>query len=125
MGLPLIFLNRATPLMLLAIGMTLVIATKGIDISVGSVIAISGAVAASLIGGKLEYVDGIKTLSYSCSHARCYIHCTLGYNFIRNVEWTINLESRNSADCCNTDITCCWSGNCPTDYPGANYYDLL
>lgn len=55
-------LNRATPLMLLAIGMTLVIATKGIDISVGSVIAISGAVAASLIGGKLEYVDGVKTL---------------------------------------------------------------
>ncbi len=54
-------LNRATPLMVLSIGMTLVIATKGIDISVGSVIAISGAVAASLIGGKLEYVDGVQT----------------------------------------------------------------
>jgi len=54
-------LNRATPLMVLAVGMTLVFATKGIDISVGSVIAISGAVVASLIGGKLEYVDGIQT----------------------------------------------------------------
>ncbi|VBB08116.1 abc transporter permease [Lucifera butyrica] len=53
-------LNRAAPLMLLAIGMTLVIATKGIDISVGSLIAISGAVAASLIGGKLVYVDGVQ-----------------------------------------------------------------
>ena len=54
-------LNRATPLMVLAVGMTLVIATKGIDISVGSVIAISGAVVASLIGGKLEYVNGVQT----------------------------------------------------------------
>lgn len=59
-GVTIDILNRATPLMLLAIGMTLVIATKGIDISVGSIIAISGAVAASLIGGKLEYVDGIQ-----------------------------------------------------------------
>lgn len=42
-------LNRAAPTMLLAIGMTLVIATAGIDISVGSVLAIAGAVAAVLI----------------------------------------------------------------------------
>jgi galactofuranose transport system permease protein len=61
-GVTIDILNRAAPLMLLAIGMTLVIATKGIDISVGSVIAISGAVAASLIGGKLEYVGGVQKL---------------------------------------------------------------
>lgn len=42
-------LNRAAPVMLLAIGMTLVIATGGIDLSVGAVIAISGAVAAVLV----------------------------------------------------------------------------
>ncbi len=42
-------LNRAAPVILISIGMTLVIATAGIDISVGSVIAISGAIAASLI----------------------------------------------------------------------------
>jgi galactofuranose transport system permease protein len=41
--------NRAAPVMLCAIGMTLVIATKGIDISVGSVMAISGAIAAVMI----------------------------------------------------------------------------
>ncbi len=41
--------NRGTPTVLLAIGMTLVIATKGIDLSVGAVIAICGAVAAVLI----------------------------------------------------------------------------
>lgn len=42
--------NRASTLMILAIGMTLVIATKGIDISVGSVLAISGAIVAQLLG---------------------------------------------------------------------------
>lgn len=42
--------NRGAPLMLLAIGMTPVIATAGVDLSVGAVIAISAAVAASLIG---------------------------------------------------------------------------
>lgn len=44
-------LNRATPLIIMAIGMTLVIATEGIDISVGAVTAISGAMACRLIAG--------------------------------------------------------------------------
>ncbi|MBB3312135.1 simple sugar transport system permease protein [Rhizobium sp. BK196] len=50
-------LNRGAPVALLAIGMTLVIATKGIDLSVGAVIAICGAVAASSIveGNSLAY----------------------------------------------------------------------
>lgn len=39
-------LNRGAPVALLAIGMTLVIATKGIDLSVGAVMAICGSVAA-------------------------------------------------------------------------------
>jgi galactofuranose transport system permease protein len=43
-------LNRGSTLVILAIGMTLVIATAGIDISVGSVLAISGAVACFSIG---------------------------------------------------------------------------
>ncbi|MBP0598701.1 ABC transporter permease [Herbaspirillum sp. LeCh32-8] len=50
--------NRAAPLMLAALGMTLVIATRGVDISVGAVVAISGAVAAILIGGKMVVIDG-------------------------------------------------------------------
>lgn len=41
--------NRAAPVMLLSLGMTLVIATGGVDLSVGAVMAISGAVAACLI----------------------------------------------------------------------------
>jgi simple sugar transport system permease protein len=46
-------LNRAAPLMIISMGLTLVIATHGIDISVGAVVAISAAVAATLIGGEL------------------------------------------------------------------------
>lgn len=42
-------LNRAAPTMLLALGMTMVIALKGVDLSVGAVMAIAGAVAALLI----------------------------------------------------------------------------
>jgi ribose/xylose/arabinose/galactoside ABC-type transport system permease subunit len=42
-------LNRAAPVALLAIGMSLVIATAGIDLSVGSIMAIAGAVSAYMI----------------------------------------------------------------------------
>jgi ribose/xylose/arabinose/galactoside ABC-type transport system permease subunit len=42
-------LNRAAPVALLAIGMSLVIATAGVDLSVGSIMAIAGAVAAYCI----------------------------------------------------------------------------
>lgn len=50
-------LNRSAPLILISIGMTLVIATQGIDISVGSIIAISAALSATVI------VDGGSVLS--------------------------------------------------------------
>jgi simple sugar transport system permease protein len=43
-------LNNGAPLMVVAVGMTLVIATGGTDLSVGPVIAITGAIATSLIG---------------------------------------------------------------------------
>jgi len=52
-------LNRAAPLMLAALGMTLVIATRGIDISVGAVVALSGTVAAMLIGGTMVVNNGV------------------------------------------------------------------
>jgi simple sugar transport system permease protein len=42
-------LNRAAPLVLISIGMTFVIATKGIDLSVGSIVSISGAMACLFI----------------------------------------------------------------------------
>jgi galactofuranose transport system permease protein len=53
-------LNRAAPLIIVSIGMTLVIATAGVDISVGAVVAISGAMAAYLIGGTLVVNNGVQ-----------------------------------------------------------------
>ncbi len=47
-------LNRAAPLMVVSLGMTLVIAVRGLDISVGAVVAIAAAVAALLIGGSFS-----------------------------------------------------------------------
>jgi simple sugar transport system permease protein len=54
-------LNRSAPLMLVSLGMTLVIATRGIDISVGAVVAISASVAALMIGGTLVINNGVAT----------------------------------------------------------------
>lgn len=42
-------LDRAAPLFLVALGMTLVLATGGVDLSVGAVMAIAGAVAAKIV----------------------------------------------------------------------------
>ncbi len=54
-------LNRAAPVLVVAIGMTLVIGTGGVDLSVGAVMAIAGAVAALII--RPEYLQGV--LEYS------------------------------------------------------------
>ncbi|GAK51431.1 ABC-type sugar transport system, permease component [Candidatus Moduliflexus flocculans] len=55
-------LNRGAPTLMLTLGMTLVYASGGVDLSVGSILAISGALAAYLIrpgyaSGILEYPD--------------------------------------------------------------------
>ncbi|WP_180898543.1 ABC transporter permease [Martelella soudanensis] len=52
-------LKRGAPVALLAIGMTLVVATRGIDLSVGTVIAITGAMAAATIGAGYGIVAAI------------------------------------------------------------------
>lgn len=50
-------LKRASPRLIIALGMTLVIATEGIDISVGSIAAIAGAIAVLTIrGGDITYL---------------------------------------------------------------------
>ena len=48
-GTPIDILTKGSPTMLLALGMTLVIATGGVDLSVGSVVAITGAVCLLLL----------------------------------------------------------------------------
>jgi simple sugar transport system permease protein len=48
-GAPIDILNRAAPLVIVSLGMTLVIVTRGIDISVGAIVAIAGAAAAVVL----------------------------------------------------------------------------
>lgn len=47
-------IKRGGPLMFVSLGMTFVIATGGTDISVGSIMAITGAISATLIGGTVS-----------------------------------------------------------------------
>ncbi|MCR2764423.1 ABC transporter permease [Microbacterium sp. zg.B48] len=47
-------LRNSAPLMLVALGMTIVIATRGIDLSVGAIMAVSGAVALTIIDASSE-----------------------------------------------------------------------
>lgn len=58
-------LNRSVPIMILAIGMTFVIATGGTDLSVGAVVALSGAVAVSLIRGDTEVLNEVSAMPLS------------------------------------------------------------
>lgn len=57
-------INRGAPVAILAIGMTAVIATKGVDLSVGAVMAVAGAVAATFVesGQPLAIVIGASLL---------------------------------------------------------------
>jgi ribose/xylose/arabinose/galactoside ABC-type transport system permease subunit len=66
-------LKNAAPIMLLAVGLTLVIATKGIDISVGSVVAISAGVVAILLGGDL---GGVPRFPLAVAIAAALLACT-------------------------------------------------
>jgi galactofuranose transport system permease protein len=61
--------NRGAPVMLLSIGMTLVFATGGIDLSVGAVMAIAGALAATII--RPDYVKGV--LEYGALSPMLYV----------------------------------------------------
>ncbi len=54
-------LRNSAPLMLVALGMTIVIATRGIDLSVGAVMAVSGAVALTIIDGSSD-PNGVGTV---------------------------------------------------------------
>lgn len=60
-GSPISILDGAAPIVLLSVGMTLVIATKGVDLSVGAVMAICSAVAVVLIN---RYENGSDNILY-------------------------------------------------------------
>ncbi len=54
-------LRNSAPLMLVALGMTIVIATRGIDLSVGAIMAVSGAVALTIIQASAD-PNGLPTV---------------------------------------------------------------
>lgn len=59
-------LNQGAPVMLLALGMTLVIGTGGIDLSVGAVMAVAGALAARLLHLEAPVVLAIAAALGAC-----------------------------------------------------------
>ena len=58
-------LRVSAPIIMIALGMTFVIATGGIDLSVGSMMAVGGAVAMETLSG----LDGVGRRSARCSTA--------------------------------------------------------
>lgn len=56
-------INRGTPLIIMSVGMTLVIAKEGIDISVGSVLAIAGSMALFILNGNPLWVAVLVALA--------------------------------------------------------------
>jgi ribose transport system permease protein len=59
-------LTQVATIVIVAVGMTLVIATGGIDLSVGALMAIAGALAPMIFMGKIVQIDGI-TLAVALS----------------------------------------------------------
>lgn len=57
-------LRNSAPLMLVALGMTLVIATRGIDLSVGAVMAVTGAVTLTVVDGASD-PESVGTVLYA------------------------------------------------------------
>src|SRR5262245_8145745 len=73
-------LNRAAPVMLLALGMTLVIATGGVDLSVGAVMAISGSIAALLVTKASYPVAAVISIALGASlFAGAWNGCLIGF----------------------------------------------
>ena len=89
-------LDRAAPLILVSLGMALVVATAGIDLSVGAVMAVAGAVAACLVarpdfsplsavdlGGSFTLAAGLKYSSLARTVA--LTPCIFGNLFRRTI----------------------------------------
>ena len=88
-------LNNGAPLMIVAVGMTLVIATGGTDLSVGPIIAITGAVATSLIGTQKGVINTpMPLVLLICSGCR---------HVFWPVERIVGIESWRSPHRCHID----------------------
>ena len=67
-------LRQGAPLLLVALGMTLVIATRGIDLSVGAVVAIAGAIGLTFVAGAPDpAAPGTVTVAILLALATCAV----------------------------------------------------
>ena len=108
-------LNFGSPLILVSIGMTLVIATKGIDLSVGSVVAISGAIACLIISkGSDQEAIFLVFMAVGIAITSCY--CTW------RMEWIFSSGRGDSADYCNIDSDGSGARDGSVDHEWTNYY---
>ena len=121
--------NNSAPLMLVSIGMTLVIATGGVDLSVGAVIAISAAMGAVLInpalGNKL-ISNEILTKDATNTPLWLIVLATLAAGTLCGF-WNGMLVSRgeNPTHGGYPDPDGSWSWDCPIDHEWSNYDHLL
>ena len=70
-------LRNGAPTLIIAVGMTLVIATRGIDLSVGAVAAIAGAVACSIILGSPEPANPVSYTHLRAHETSLHLVCRL------------------------------------------------
>lgn len=84
-GRPIDILYRASSLIILSLGMTFVIATGGIDISVGAVVAISSATCCVLLGGD---ISGVPSHPFFIA-----ILCSLGVGILAGI-WNGTLVAK-------------------------------
>ncbi len=122
-------LNDGAPLMLVAIGMTLVIATGGVDLSVGAVIAISAAMGAVLInpalGNKLITND-ILTRDATNTPLADHRHCLPRRGHaVRPVERAAGFAGQHPADGRHADPDGRRPRHRPVDHQRADHDHLL
>ena len=80
--------------------MTFVIATAGIDISVGAVVAISGAVCCSLIGGRGDGVAEYPMIVAMIAAVAAGVICGMW-------KWFFSSKDKDTANGCNTYFNGC------------------
>ena len=121
-------INNSAPLMLVALGMTLVIATGGVDLSVGAVIAISAAMGAVLInpalGNKLITND-ILTKDATNTPLGLIILADLAAGTLCGLWNGLRFQGKNPTHGGDTYSYGSWSWHCPVDYKWADYDHLL
>ena len=85
-------LNRAAPVMLLSLGMTIVIATGGVDLSVGAVMAIAGSIAALFITKTgFSFISIVALTVFACAIAGIWNGILVAYAQVQPIVATLIL----------------------------------